>query len=146
MLTHKAGVVGAALALLLLASGGACPGGPAGAAAAEPKDSRLRDLLREKLDVLTEVADQVEKAHKAGQVSREQVLQAKEAVLRAELDLCESDKERVAVLEKMAAAARQREEEVAKLVQAGQVPTSVLLRAKLARLDAEIALERAKAK
>src|SRR5262245_50040827 len=106
MFRHKIGVIGATFALLFFTIASVWPGGPTRVGAEEPKESRLKELLKEKLSILKEVAAELEKAAASGQVSVEQTLQATEAVLRAELDLCESDKERIPILEKLVAAAK----------------------------------------
>jgi hypothetical protein len=116
------------------------------ASAAAPQDSRLKDLLKERLALAKEFAVQTETGYKTGSVPMTQLLLAKEAVFKAELDLCESDKERLAVLEKMVALTKEHEEVVAKMIQSGGLPNRALVEAKLKRLEAEIALERPKPK
>lgn len=132
--------LGIALVLLLLAAAGPR------LAAAEAKDDKLNALLKERLATVKLVAARMEAAYKAGEVTAERMIEAAEAVLKAELDLCESDKERVAVLVKLVEAARAREELVEKMVKAATAPGTALLRAKVSRLEAEIALERARRK
>jgi RNA polymerase sigma factor (sigma-70 family) len=110
------------------------------------KTAPQKELLKQRLAMAKEMAAQFEKGYQMGTVSLTQLLQAKDAVLKAELDLCESDKERVAVLEKMVASAKMSEETAAAMVQSGQASPTSLLEAKLKRLEAEIALERAKQK
>jgi hypothetical protein len=116
-----------------------------GGGGAKP-DPAARALLKERLALVKELADGLELGHQSGSVSSGQLLQAREAVLKAELDLCESDRERVAVLEKLVAAAKEGEERLAAVVQAGQASHAVLVEAKLKRLEVEIALQRAKQK
>ena len=65
---------------------------------------------------------------------------------KAQLDLCDTNAERVAVLERMLAQARDYEKIAAERVKAAATPTTTLLKAKLSRLDVEVALERAKDK
>jgi outer membrane protein TolC len=73
-------------------------------------------------------------------------VEARRRLFKAELELCESDKERVAVHEKIVQLEKESEKVVEKRVEAGRVPTYELLAARVNRLEAEIALERAKAK
>lgn len=146
MFTRRTGMTFAALALVSLALI-VWPAGQPSAVAAQKatKDTRLKELLKERLDTLKEIAAQTEKGFKGGQVPMGRVLEANQAVLRAELELCESDRDRVAVLEKIVKAAREREEFVAKQASSA-VPARDVLKAKADRLEAEIALERAKQK
>jgi outer membrane protein TolC len=103
-------------------------------------------LLTERLAVAREVAALMEKGFRIGAASFTQVHEANLAVLRAELDLCERDKDRIAVLEKFVAAMKRFEEAMTKLLQVGQASPVEVLKAKLGRLEAEIALERARVK
>ncbi len=140
MLTCKAksGVAALALAALLAA------GAPSGAA--EGDSDKAKALLKERLATVKLVADRLEAGYKAGSVPVAELMQAAEAVLKAELDLCETAKERVAVLEKLAEAAKRREGLVEKMVKAATATGTDMLRAKMSRLEAEIALERARVK
>jgi hypothetical protein len=148
MLNNGVGRAALVAALLVLLAAGAWgrPGDSPRKDATEPKSARLTKLLKERLAILKQIAAAVEKAHRGGLVPLERVFEATEAVLNAEFDLCESDKERIAVHEKLVTLAKQREESIAKLVQSAAVPASALLKAKVRRLDAEIALERARQK
>jgi outer membrane protein TolC len=73
-------------------------------------------------------------------------LEANQAASHAELDLCDTDKERLAVLEKMLAEAKGFEASVAERVKAGESPIRAVLQAKVSRLEIEIALEHVKGK
>jgi hypothetical protein len=64
----------------------------------------------------------------------------------AELELCETDQERVAVLQKILTIARDQETLAQNLVKSEHGTLGMALRAKAERLQAEIALERAKSK
>jgi hypothetical protein len=121
------------------------PGDPPPGGKAD-KEDKVRTLLKERLAVLKEMAAQVHERFKAGASSSAEVMRANQEVYKAELELCETPKERVAVLEKNLDATKVLEDHVAQLVKAGAVPTAELLRAKANRLEAEIALEREKAK
>jgi hypothetical protein len=111
-----------------------------------PPAAPQQELLKQRLALAKEFVAQAEQGYQKGAVPWAEWLRAKEAVFKAELDLCESDKERIAVLEKMVAWASQYEEIAAKMVPAGQNTPSALLEAKLRWLEAEIALQRAKQK
>ncbi len=77
--------------------------------AAESTDSKLKQLLNEKLSVLQQVASQMAELHKLRKVGHKEVYEANVAVLRARLEMCETDRDRIAVLEEMLDEARQRE-------------------------------------
>lgn len=109
-------------------------------------DAKLKELLKERLITLRALADQATKDYRAGRVSFDRVHQATRAVLRAELELCESDKERITVLEKIAAQARTNEANTVERYKSGATPASDALMATAGRLEAEIALARTKAK
>ena len=133
--------------LLLFASGVWLSSGDSRLARAdEAKDSKLKDLLKERLLILQEVASRRTKAHQDGQISLAQVYEANQAVRNAELDLCDTSQERVAVLEQMLAEAKGFEKNITLEMKSGGVSTNGALKAKLSRLDVEIALERAKGK
>jgi hypothetical protein len=109
-------------------------------------DAKLDDLLKQRLATLRALADQTTKDYKAGRVSFERVHHAAQALLHAELELCSSDKERIAVLEKIVAEAKGYETNAVERYKSGAAPSSDALMATASRLEAEIALERAKSK
>jgi hypothetical protein len=117
------------------------PAGPSDA-----KGSRLKQLLKERLTTLRKLVDQTTRDYQAGRVSFDRVHQAMAAMLRAELELCDSDKERIAVLEKIVDQAKAHEKNAVQRYKAGNAPASDVLMATADRLEAEIALERAKSK
>ena len=88
----------------------------------------------------------ISEAQRGGRTSLAHVYEANHAVRKAEIDLCKTDKERFAVLEKMLAEAKDYEKAVATEVKAATAPATAGLKAKVSRLDVEIALERAKTK
>ena len=114
--------------------------------AAGENDSKLKVLLKEKLAVAQEALAIVTKAHQNGDTSIEGVVEANQMVGKAQLDLCDTSAERIAVLERMLAQAKDFEKSVAELVKVAATPKTTLLKARLNRLDVEVALERAKEK
>ncbi|HEV3143994.1 MAG TPA: hypothetical protein VGZ47_08935 [Gemmataceae bacterium] len=110
-------------------------------------ESKIKDLQKERLAALRDMARLVGERFKNGSGTLEELREANRLVFRAELDLCGSDKERVEVLEKQLAEAKNLERSADQLVKlGGQLRTSSALLAKADRLQAEIDLERAKAK
>ncbi len=114
------------------------------AQAQQPKDSKLREMLKERHAALKEIAQHLAKGFLNGVVSVESLHEAEHAVLHAELDLCDTVKERTAVSEKIVVLCKKQEESAAEAVKSGAAPVNVFLRAKVNRLEAEIALERLK--
>jgi hypothetical protein len=116
------------------------------AQAADAKDAKLKALLRERLAVRQEVTSMTTKMFQSGAAPLEQVHAASQAAYSAELDLSETDKERIAVGERMLAEARKYENDVSRMAMAGTTDPSAPLKAKAGRLEVEIALERYRAK
>jgi hypothetical protein len=111
----------------------------------KPEEDKVRALLQERLATLKQIAAETEQVYKrAGRLAWQDVVQAKLHAAKAELDLCETDKERVAVHERIVALAREIEVVVGVQVEAGKLPHFELLRARVSRLEAAVALERAR--
>ena len=148
MLAARAKIVGP-LGLLLLLVGGAIGIGSAvtsSVAVAGANDSKLKALLEERHATLQAIASQVAKEFENGVATPGQVREANKAVLKAELDACDTDKERVVVLEKVLGIAKEQEKETDEAVKSGRLFSRDALKSKAERLDVEIALERARAK
>ena len=65
---------------------------------APPASAKLRDLIKERHAVLIKVADVVTMQYQAGLAPLSAVMQARQAVIEAGLDLCETHAERIALL------------------------------------------------
>jgi hypothetical protein len=146
MLTDKARIVGL-LGLVVLLLGGAIgvwSTAPFAVAAADSKDSKVKSLLKERHAIVKDIVTETTKEYRAGQASFANVHEANQAMHRAELDLCDTAGERVMVLEKMLAEAKAYEKHVDASVKTGGLASSAALKAKVDRLDVEIALVRAK--
>jgi RNA polymerase sigma factor (sigma-70 family) len=110
------------------------------------ENAKIQALLKERLATLQDVARQLEMVFKEGRIGFEDVVRAKLEVNKAELDLCATDQERIKVLEDRVAFAKDIENVVEAIVQAGKIQSFESLKARAYRLEAEIALERAKVK
>jgi outer membrane protein TolC len=132
--------------LALVASGVLLSAGALLQAQEKRKDNKIKELLQERLALLTKLANQTTADYKAGKASFDRVHQAQLRMANARLELCESDNQRIAVLEEIVTMARGYEKTADALYSAGKVSISDRLLATAARLDAEIALERAKTK
>jgi RNA polymerase sigma factor (sigma-70 family) len=107
---------------------------------------KVQALLKERLAILKGMQSRAEKLYQAGQASQGALQQINLRVLKAELDLCETDKERVAVHEKVVAVLKGIEQQAGELAKRGAAAAGTLQEARLNRLEAEVALERARAK
>jgi outer membrane protein TolC len=111
---------------------------------ADDKDSKVKGLLKDRLAVLQEVVAATYTGYRSGSVPYMEVIGARQAANKAELDLCNTDTERIAVLEKRLAIAKEEVEMVQRLVSSGEVNSTDLLKARAKRLKVEVALERLK--
>ena len=142
---RRTNILPAALIVLIAAAIGYWSA-QAGALAAPAKDAKLTALLQERLTTLREAAATTNKAYQTGIESYADVIAANQAVRSAELEMCSTDKERVALLEKMVTEAKGYETIATQHALRGTVPAASGLRVKVNRLEAEIALERMKSK
>jgi multidrug resistance efflux pump len=111
------------------------------------KGRELEELQKERLATLRQFAKLATEGYlKGGTVSYLEVQRANRMLLEAELEQCGSEKERIAVLEKFVAQAKDQEKHAAALNKAGVTPARTVLEAKADRLQVEIALERARAR
>jgi RNA polymerase sigma factor (sigma-70 family) len=113
---------------------------------ATPAKGKVKDLLRERLATLQQIADFTTKEFDAGKGSFVRVYQVQMALHNAELELCETDNQRLEILKRIVAEAHRYEEMMLPQFRGGLKSPTEYLQARVARLEAEIALERAKAK
>ena len=109
-------------------------------------NDKVRALLKQRLDLLRKNTDRLRQAHREGTVSEESVRHAELRLYKAELDLCETRQARIDVLNKIVSVYQEMEERMAQQVKQGVVAPEVVNEATINRLEAEIALEREKAK
>jgi outer membrane protein TolC len=121
---------------------------PTGNNSGEPTiDSKIKELLNERLTLQRKIHGLMKESYRVGEKSSEEVHHAQLAIFETELELCETDKDRIVVLEKILTAAKEYEVQVAnEKVLAGTATAIDKAKAKISRLNAEIALERAKAR
>jgi uncharacterized protein (TIGR03067 family) len=105
-----------------------------------------RKRANDRLESLKEIASLNEIMYRQGKLVFDQVLAAKRDVAKAELDLCESDAERVKIHEKIVALAQELVKFREAQYQAAQIPKVVALKAKADLLGALDDLDRAKAR
>jgi outer membrane protein TolC len=112
----------------------------------KPKNEKINELLKERLATVKKLAEATQAAYQQGRATIAEVTQANALLLKAELELCQSNKERLAVHERALALAKEYEKVATQLYKTGQATQASVLAARANRLEAEIAYERAKAK
>lgn len=115
------------------------------AAAQVSQSSKVRNLQEQRLATLRDLVTITREHYNNGEVSSDELLSATRQEMEAELDLCASNKERIAVLERVLAGARALEEQAGKLAANKLLSKRSLLKATADRLQQEILLEQARA-
>jgi hypothetical protein len=108
--------------------------------------SKVRELQEQRLATLSNLVEATAADVKNGQVSTDALRSAGRARDEAELVLCTSDAEKIAVLERIVAEARAIEEQDAKLVTEKVLSRRELLNATADRLEQQIRLESVRTK
>jgi multidrug efflux pump subunit AcrA (membrane-fusion protein) len=108
-------------------------------------DTKVQELLNERLATVKELAKATQAAYLQGKATIAEVTQANTLLVKAELELCKSDKERVAVHEKAVTLAKEYEKNAEQLFTTGRATQASVLAVRADRLEAEIAYERIKA-
>jgi RNA polymerase sigma factor (sigma-70 family) len=109
-------------------------------------NTKVQELLKERLATLKELSKATQKAYLQGKATFVEVAQANTLLVNAELELCKSDKERLAVHEEALGLAKESEKNADQLYKTGRATQASVLAARANRLEAEIAYERHKAK
>ena len=112
----------------------------------QPTQSKVRQLQKERLAVLRQIAAYKKELVQQLKATPDVMFQADLAALKAELELCDSDDARIVVLQKIVVNASKQEENSEGLYKGGRIVHPEFLAAKANRLEAEVELERAKAK
>jgi hypothetical protein len=110
------------------------------------QSSKVRDLQEQRVETLRNLVKITTESYKRGQVSSDELSSATRAQNEAELDLCTSNRERIAIFERLVAEAKATEEQSVKLAANKLLPETSVLRAKADRLQQEILLEQARSK
>jgi RNA polymerase sigma factor (sigma-70 family) len=119
--------------------------GTSGPDANAPRNDKLDTLLKKRLTLLRQVAENTRKQYQSGLASPGELLRTQDEVFKAELELAGSNKERLAVLEKRLAVTKELEALTVAAYKAGVGSQVAVWSAEISRVEAEIALERAKA-
>ncbi len=109
-----------------------------------PHDDQLHQLLLERQQLLEGIAENAKRFVDAGRMTASEYAQAKKAALRARIDLCETQAERVAIHEQILALDRRAEAWTERRAAAGQTGESDLAQARITRIESEIDLLRSR--
>lgn len=112
---------------------------------ADREKPAIRDLMKEREQVLQKLVDIAKAQHQMGSASWGSVVAAERALLDAKLDSATTPAERITILELQLKLAQTQEQKIARLVEVADVSPSDLMTAKASRLTAHIQLLREKA-
>ncbi len=105
-----------------------------------------REAARKRLESLNEILSFNEAMYRSGQGTFDQVLKAKRDIAKVELTLCETDRERIKIYERLVMAAQELVDVRNTLFQAGRAMQVEVLNAKVELQEAKSDLERALAR
>jgi hypothetical protein len=120
--------------------------GVAGGNKQEASAKRIKELQKERIATLEGMMDGATRLAKRGSHSIEEACDAWLLLVRAQVDAAEADSDRIKFYETYVAAMQQFEEMARAQLEAARGTKVTVLRAKANRLEAEIAIERLKAK
>jgi hypothetical protein len=113
---------------------------------AEESAKKIKELQKERIATLKQLADQTTKQFQSGTVSLEEAIVARLLLHKAELDAAEKESDRIALYKNIVDELQKAEMIADANVKAAQGTMSTVLKVKARRLEAEIDFERAKAK
>jgi outer membrane protein TolC len=105
---------------------------------------KIKALQTERVTVLKKQLDLLSTLFKKARVPYDQVLEAEQLLIEAELDAAESDTKRVELSKNLTVVLGQKEVVAKSMVMRGRVTNAAVLQAKAMRLNAEIQLEQAR--
>ena len=112
----------------------------------EESAKKVKELQKERIATLKQVVDEDSRLEARGFVPFDEVIEARLLLLNAELDAAEKVSDRVTLYKNIVDELKKFETFAERRVKLAQVATVSVLKAKARRLEAEIHLERAKAK
>jgi len=118
----------------------------AAAQAREKYEKELQQLLTERKQLLREVLDSMKIFFESGRIGLDEYMQANVALLRAEMDLCKTQDERLEILQKIVQLHRECEVWMARRAAEGRASKADVKKAEAATLEARIELLREKLK
>ncbi|SRR5579884_926180 len=112
----------------------------------EESAKKIKELQKERIATLKEMADVISALYQRGQGSLEDVLVARLLVHKAELDAAEKESDRITLYKNIVDELKKLETIADGIVKAARGSKSTFLKVKARRLEAEINLERAMVK
>ncbi len=112
----------------------------------EESAKKVKELQKERIATLKEMAEALAKLFQHGNVTYGEVAEARTLLFKAELDAAEKESERITLYQKRVQALKEAEKLAEQRVKAAIGTRATVLKIKAMRLEAEIDLERAKAK
>jgi len=103
---------------------------------------RLRELMTERYEILRSIVESLEKLLAAGRMTLSEWRNARVALYVAQADLCADTAERIKVYEEMVDFLRDAEQLARRRAASGQMTGAEVLQARLATIEAQMALER----
>jgi outer membrane protein TolC len=113
---------------------------------AEEAAKKIKELQKERIATLKQMADVISNQFRNGHVSFDEVLEANLLLHKAELDAAEKESDRISVYKNIVDVLKQYEEFAQARFERARGTYATFLKVRARRLEAEIDLERAKAK
>jgi hypothetical protein len=113
---------------------------------AEESGRKIKELQKERIATLKEMADISTRLFQNGRGSFEAALEARVLVFEAELDAAEKESDRITLYKDLVKVLKEYEELAKERVKMARGTEAAVLKAKARRLEAEIHLEQAKAR
>ncbi len=107
---------------------------------------KVKELRKERIAVLKDLTDALETLYQHAHASIDEVLEARQLLIAAELEAAKTDAERVELYKKLVVVLKAYESWADQRVKAARGNAASVLKAKAKRLEAEIHLEQAKMK
>jgi hypothetical protein len=104
-------------------------------------NQRLQELMTERCEILKSEVESVELSLKSGRADLAEWREANVALFKAKADLAADVDEQITIYEEMVDFVRTCEQNAKRIVDAGQAPQTELRQARLATIEAQIALE-----
>jgi hypothetical protein len=135
----------AVIAAIGLTALGMCLGGNASRpaqAASTPSDQRLRELMTERYEILKDMVKSLEIFFNSGRIDLSEWRDAHVALYKAKADLAADLTEQIKIYEEMVEFVRSCEQKARQRADAGRMTEANVLQARLATIEAQIALEK----
>ncbi len=112
----------------------------------EAKEGKIKELQKERIATLKKLSECVSDLYTFARATGAEVIDARRMLLKAKLDAAEKESERVTILKNFVDKWKESEKLAEELTKSARVSGAAVLQFKAMRLEAEIELERAKAR